>query len=187
MLTQGISAKVVLGELRVRPHQHSLTINAATPFEASSISQTRSQFSFQKSSVSLSINLDAINEELDFKRPNGLKSKFVAKSRSDASGAVSRAVSQGYADLDNPRGATISKAKGAAIYNASTVIAVVPSSRPSIQFTKPQPLQVNFQKGQVNVSASSGANINFTYTAGGASLSANPRADVRLVSLDVFA
>ena len=187
MLTQGLSAKVVLGDLVIRPHQHSMTIASQTPFEASNVSQSSHQFSFQTSSVNLSIDLRAINDELGFKSPDAFRGKYQAKSRQEGQQAVSTYVSQGYADLDNPSGATVSKARSAAIYSASTVIAALPSSRPAIQFSRPQPMQTNFQKGEVRVSASSGAEINFSYTAGGASLSANPRVDIRQVSLDVFA
>lgn len=187
MLTQGISAKVVLGELRVRPHQSSMTIQSATPFEASQISLSPSQFSFQTSSVNLSISLDAINSELEFKRPSAFRAKYAAKSQSEGQSAIAQIVAQGQSDLNNPSSATISKARSAAVYSANTQIAALPKARPSIQFSEPQPIQANFQKGSVSVSASGGADINFTYSAGGASLSASPRADVRLVSLDVFA
>ncbi len=182
MINQRLRIDTNLGRLNLTTARGEMRTQFSKPFESVQISRRDAQFSVQPiPSAQLTINLDAINSDLGFLSPSEFQRQTSSQARSKADSGIAQAVGQGNSDLNNPQGATVAKAQSAAIYSASTQIAVKPGPRPQISASEPQKLQSTFQKGQVNVSANSSVTIDPSFQRSTASLDSPPRVNVSLV------
>jgi hypothetical protein len=182
MISQRLRIDTNLGRLNLRTASGEMRTQFSKPFESIQVSRRDAQFSVQAiPSAQITINLDAINSDLGFLRPSEFQRRASSQARGKADSGIAQTVGQGDSDLNNPEGATVSKAQSAAIYSASTQLAVKPGPRPQISASQPQRLQANFQRGQVNVSANPSVSIDPSFQPATANLDRPPQVRVSLV------
>jgi hypothetical protein len=150
--------------VQVRRARLNLEIDRKLPFQTSRLQITPHRFSVQTGKSEMRISFKGVREELGFKNPVSLRQSMESKSKQKASEAVSTAVSEGDAYLNNPNpdiAIQLSKNKGN--YQASVDIAAKPSGGPDISFSKSPPVKVEFQKGQSKMNYRPHMKVNANY------------------------
>jgi hypothetical protein len=155
-----------------------MSLNVSKPFDISRLQVTPHRFSFTTDSVDIDVDWKAVHDDLGFRKPDSFRQKYVNYSQQKASQGISSIVSAGDMYLRQPQRAAISLAKQAGRYQVQTTLANRPSVAPSVSVTKAEPVRVNFEPGDVSMSASPYAEIDPQYTK--PQIRLNPKPDVQI-------
>ena len=182
MLTARLDVQMRLGRIQVRPARLDLDIQSTPPILGSQIHISKSRLEISSAKASkIEVNTRSIQSELGFRRPKELTEEGKRRAKNEAQSAVSRITSEGDQYLNNPKVASTSIAKSIGVYRPTVQLAAIPKNRPSINVEKPGQVDVEYQKGRVDVTDNSRFGVDFNYVPGDVYLDRPPKVKVQVV------
>jgi len=153
MLTERLQIQTIPAQIQVQPGKIDFFYAQLPVFQNARVSTRPHEYSFTHTEATkLSINMDAVREDIGYLNPRSMISRLKNKSLGKATEAIREEVADGLAVLDNPQKETAVRIKGSkGRYSISTDFRGKPSVPIEVSFSDPSRIQSQFNPAQIEV------------------------------------